>query len=268
MTKTTIMTAEQAFNLSMNVYPSLYHANTIQQAQFKFFDHMFNVIGNGYRNHQEFIDAHTINNKNKKFLASFPEKYIGEIPLHHCYTKMQNIGNLKLPDLHSALKELLTIEEIKERTDIVYFNQCANQKNKQDKEAPYPNFKKEYSLLWNVHLKDLDQSWIEAGINYYTQMKTFFDSEQIDLYSSAIPKDPNKLQNLINQYETHFKHRKTENMTNQEHFDKISNDYECKYEGNTEQFIHQRWNKELLRIKDFINETLHYLEQNLTSNKK
>lgn len=71
-----IMTAKESFNLAMNEYPTLYVSPTLELAKLKHYNQLFNVIGNGYRDLDEFLYGMTINDKNKNKIYTFPEKYI------------------------------------------------------------------------------------------------------------------------------------------------------------------------------------------------
>lgn len=266
------MTAEQSFNLSMNTYPTLYASKSLEEAKFKYFDHAFNVIGSGVNDEEGFIEHNTINKKNKAFLDSFPVKYIGPDELFECFTKMKQFKNYTMFDENSALPELLTKEEMAQRTDIVEFLPANNiniskylRTEEEYYRAPYPNFKKQYSLVWNCDLNILDKSWIEEAINFYTITKDFFSSNNVHHYHNAVPKNENKLKFLIEQYEQSFAREKKEGISEIEYFDKISKAYEVPFNGNTLQLIENRWNKELIRINGFIDETLESLNLHLAN---
>lgn len=87
------MTAEQAFNVSMNEYPSLYTSYSLERAKMKFYDHIFNIIGNGFGDMEEFKEEHTINKFNKHLIDSFPDKYISNTPLYMAYKEHARINS-------------------------------------------------------------------------------------------------------------------------------------------------------------------------------
>jgi len=257
-----IMTAEQAFNVSMNTYPSLYSAPTLEMAKDKFYDHIFNTIGNGYRDTEEFLHGHTINKSVIELMESFPEKYIGNTPLYTAYTAVDNSRGLEMPVHDSILEGLYTKEELETMPHVATSIQSNSREFDDDREgiddkfSPYPNFKKTYSMVWNMDMNAIGKSWIEAGIVYYEHMRNFFNSEKYHWYSGAIPKDEVDLEIMVSDYEKMFKHYTKEDMTEAEYFKAISDAYEIEYTGDTEQFIRNRWDKELARIHAFIDETI------------
>lgn len=175
----------------------------------------------------------------------------------------------------SELHELYTEEEIKKMPHIKFKNQV-NENFKIIKESfnvfvPDSNFKKEYSILWS-DLKLLDNSWLEEGLYFYDKCKTFFNSKNIHFYHGAIPKenDTKEWDKLINMYEECFTKYKKEGLSEEKINKEISKAYESEYTGDTKQFIKKKWNKELLRINEFIELTLERLttELELRINKK
>jgi hypothetical protein len=259
-----VMTAEQSFNYSMNTYPSLYAADNIEQSQYKVYDHIFNVIGNGYRDLEEFIDAHKITKETKPFIDNFPQKYVEPGALYYAYTKMSKIGEGKdsfdMPDYDSILKEVFTKEEQKDHPEVVQFTNIS----KHTKKTPYPNFQKQYSMVWKMDMNQLDSSWTKAAIWYYEKTKEFFNSDETHLYHYAWPKDENKQKRLIGDFEKNFERYKKEGQTQEEFNAEITKAYGFEYKGDTAEFIQGKWNKELNRIHSFIDETLEKLHNDLS----
>lgn len=270
-----IMTAEQAFNVSMNEYPSLYASTTLDKAKMKFYDHVFNVIGNGWRDMEEFKKEHTINKHNKHLVDSFPEKYIGDTPLFTAYTEVKYYGNYKEGIFDSSLLGIYTQEEIAQMPEVKHSVRIdRRRKENENMEIDfYPNFQKRYSMVWD-DISSLDKSWFEAAKFFYTNAKEYFTSNNTHNYSNACPKDDDiqKWDRLIADYERHFPQYVKEGQTQQEYFDKITQDYGTPYYGDTKQFIKERRAKELVRINSFLDETLErldgYLKLDNTSVKK
>lgn len=259
--KSKIMTAEQAFNFAMNKYASLYSAETLEEAKLKYFDHVFNTIGNGYRDLEEFIECHKINKNNKAFLDSFPEKFIGTTPLYTAYTKVKMIGSYEMPESESRIEGTFTAEEIEQMPEVV----CKIQSNGKGFDGeristPYPNFSKTYSIVWRMDMKALDPSWTEAAIWYYENIKPFFEGEHVHLYHGAAPINEKGMKRTIEEFEKHFVKYKKEDMNDLEYFKAVSDAYNFEYNGNTEEFITKRWEKQLSEIKNFIDETVTMLK--------
>lgn len=257
-----VMTAQQAFNVAMNEYPTLCSADSLDDAQFKYFDHIFNVLGNGYRDLQEFINNHWTGKHNEHLLESFPSKYISSQPLYRAYTKVRKIGTIDIPDYDSAIDGIYTEAELKELEGVAI--SIPNKSQFYDDEPsfpiPYPNFMQDCSMVWRMDMTKLDSSWTEAAIWYYEEVRKFFKSDKASYYHRAVPTNDRAKKDLISDYEKMFLRYKKDGMSQEEFFEAISDNYELEYDGDTEAFILARWNKELERINLFIDETLDMLK--------
>lgn len=268
----TILNAEQYFNLSMNQYPTLYCSSSLEYSKLKVFDQLFNVIGNGYHDIEDFINKNKLNSYSTELINSFPQKYVSNEPLYNVYTELDSQSSrFKVPNFDSMLNGIFTEEEVKQFPDS-YLNIQINNHSILGEEfdditfVPYPNFNKQYSILWD-DISSLNKSWIEAGIFYYTKAQEFFNSENTHLYHDSIPAEDDVIawNKLINEFETTFKNHFDNTDNTESMYEKISKDYELEYVGDTKDFIIRRWNKELSRIQNFISETLVRLNNNLTT---
>lgn len=245
-----IMTIEQAFNVAMNEYPSLWTASTLELAKLKFYDHVFNTIGNGLHTANEFESEFTITDENKHLIDTFPEKYITSAPLY-------SVGTKNALNQMCYISGLYTEAEAKELLRTGHFYHQSNRNS--DYFVPYPNFDVEYSLVHNIDLSEYDPSWTIAAIYYYLEMRGWFKSDSVSNYPHASHlKD---MQSSINSYEQVFKRYAGDATTTEERNANITRAYGIPYIGDTEQFIHARWNTELNRINAFIDETLVKLQQ-------
>lgn len=259
---TKLMNAEQAVNLSINRYPSLYYAPSLERAKMHVFDQIFNVIGNGIRDTQEFLNEFTINKDNKPYLDNLPAKYVSGEPLFYAYSETENLYGDKLsPNFDSEIQGLFTQSELEQMTDVKITREA---KPKRDFFVPYPNFQEQYSLVWRVDLNTFDDSWFKAALFYYENAKEFFHSEHVHHYHGAFPKDKVQADNLIESYEKNFNKYRTEGMTEAQYHQAITKAYELEYEGDTEDFVRRRWVVELARIELFIDTTLDKLNRALT----
>lgn len=258
------MTADEAFNVTMNMYPSLYNASSLLDARFKYDDQIFNTVGNGYRDMKEFKDGHTVTAKNIHLTMSFPEKYITGEPLFYAYTEVEEKYGYKTGKESSCLEGVYSEKELKLMPEVVHTMQ-SNKKYKYDKGFnPYPNFQKEYSLVWD-NISSLDKSWPEAALVFYKKCQEYFVSDKVSNYHYACPNegDEAKWEKSIKVFEENFARYKTEGMSQDEHYQKISKEYEVEYTGDTKDFIKRRWTKELKRINEFLDETIDRLENML-----
>lgn len=259
-----LMTAEQAFTLAMNTYPSLYHSNSEELSKMKYFDHTFNTAGNGYSSIEKFYKAHLINNSNKELITNYPAKYITGEPLFYAYTKFREHPTLKMPDSDSCLSQIYTKKELTTMPYVVHTISC--NEGELYNFCPYPNFCERYSLMWqDIHL--LDTSWCEAALFFYKGCKDFFLSDNIHLYHLSCPEndDDEKWEKQIHHYESNFQIFKKDNMSTQDFHTIISQEYEQTYTGDTKQFIKDIWSKELKRIHNFLDNTTLRLQQIIES---
>lgn len=265
-----IMTADEAFNVSMNKHASLYSANSLEEAKLKYYDQIFNTIGNGYRDMKEFKDGHTVTAKNIQLTQSFAEKYITGEPLFYAYTEVEEKYGYKSGKESSSLPGLYTKEELKLMPEVVHTMQANANYFKEDYNFnPYPNFQKEYSLVWD-DISKLDKSWPESALVFYKKCQNYFSSDAVSNYYYACPKDneTEKWERSIESFEKNFTRYKTEGMTQDEYHQKVSKEYEVEYSGDTKDFIKRRWEKEHARINEFLDETIERLESILNPKPK
>lgn len=266
----TIMTAEQAFNVAMNQYPSLYSSPSVKQSKLKYYDQIFNVVGNGYIDFEDFIKSHTVNKNNEKLINSYPNKYIGKTPLFYAYIKVEEHSGYKMGVREGSPPGIYTKEELKNMPEVVHTVR-ANGHNLLDEQkgfVPYPNFEKEYSMVWKMDMEKLDRSWREESLFYYKEMKKFFKGDDAPYYSDAVHKEDWEKEQAVKNYEKNFARYKEPGMSQDDFYAKISKEYELEYNGNTMDFIQRRWDKELNRINEFIDETISKIEQSLEPIKK
>lgn len=127
-----------------------------------------------------------------------------------------------------------------------------------DKKNPYPNFKKEYSTIYSVPLKDMPTDWLEGVLWYYEECKTYFENGA-EGYSYAYPSKQNRDDDLAKHIE---KYRK-DGQSEEEYFAAVSKAYECEFRGDIPDFQTRRWEKEKARILDFISDTMKYIKEEL-----
>ena len=258
-----LMTADEAFNVAMNTYPSLYTAATLELAKLKFFDNVFNTIGNGTSTIEEFTEHYALTPEKAGLIHDFPHKYIGTTPLYYAYTETDQVGSSKMPKYGSDLPGLYTLDEMMVMPQAAYALLSNRDEVKgQSHCVPYPNFKKRYSLVWNVDMGSIDPSWCKAALSFYRFAKTFFESDDAHAYADAVPKDPTR---RIADYEEAFARCRKPGMSEEAYRAAISEAYELEYTGDTEDFIRRRWAVEKTRVLDFLEETTGMLENVLAA---
>lgn len=264
------MTADQAFNVAMNEYPIIYSSTCLETSRLKYFDHLFNVIGNGYHDHEDFTKAHYVKNYKAAWRKSFPQKYVSNEKLFYAYSEVKKGKYFDEPVYGSNIHGLFTEKELETLENVaisfVFSEDAFLEDNEQYIFAPYPNFKEEYSLSCQLDFSLLDTSWKEAAVFYYTAMQHFFESEHVDRYSYAFPKDLKERSFKIKEFEETVKkiyqneQEKNPVISVEEIWKIVSERYHYPYKGDNEAFLEERWQCELNRIKIFIQSMLEKLQ--------
>jgi hypothetical protein len=260
------MTAPEAVNYNLNKYPSLYASTSLLNTRLQVFGHLFNTIGNGYRDHDEFAEAYLWTPQIAAMTQNVPLKYIGSEPLYRGYTateKREAGGFLfDIANNASALHGLYTEEEKQFYPEVTKWIRT----NRADEvHKPYPNFIPSYSLLYHLNLGILDDSWLKAGIEYYDYCREYFNSSASVDYHSAWPVNPEKQETLVESYNTAIARSIKGIEDKKEQWAAISKAYGIPYKGDTAQFIQDRWLKEKARIETFIEATIGILQEHLAN---
>ena len=160
-----IITPEQYIDYATYNHQTLYASPSYEQSKLKVLDHMFNVIGNGITDSEFFTTPLT------EVQALETQKWYN-VNTVWCGYKRVCITDLSFvfPDyshLPIYSTEQFDCEEVKlwRKSDVSY------------KFEPYPNFKKEYSLVWKYNIKELGIEWIQTAIWFYEKCKEWFETE-------------------------------------------------------------------------------------------
>ena len=126
----------------------------------------------------------------------------------------------------------------------------------------FPNFKKEYSLVWesdDLDFSELGKEWASAAEWFYLECKKYFlDKNRVKNYQHIFPMEDDRDSTIIVESYLRF----FEDYTNNEDITKA---FECEFIGdkhNTDdiyRFCVLKWNNEHERILNFIDETLVHL---------
>lgn len=264
------MTVEQAFNRAMNESPILWVSPSLDVARMKYYDHVFNVAGNGYPDLEVFIQRHTITNENKHLIDAFPDKYLGQDDLYQVMLKTGEHEfeingveyNIKCNRMGQYLPELYLYDEVKHLKKISYIAPAYEIKN-DSALKPYPNFDKKYSMVWKMDMSQLDISWTYAAKEYYEEMKRFFNGPDLSSYSEICPDNEKQFKETLIEFSDQLQNYYKDGMSQKEYFSAVSQAYERPYTGDTEAFLKAQWYDELTRIKEYLDETLTKLDTEL-----
>ena len=251
---TTIIKPTDFIIRAVNNYPSLYAAPSYGDSKFKILDHVFNTIGNGLYMGSFIGDPATPQ------ATSDAQKWFQCERAAYGYEKCSTIeyGEYSYSRPSGDPSVVVPLYEMPDHPQIstwVEFDCGA-------KESPYPNFKKEYSMVWDVRdikFSDLGVEWADAAIWYYTKCKEFFlDDVRSKKYYSAFPSTNERdTKKTVKDY--------MEVLSKYESADAITAAYEVEFIGDphsdddVSSFIERRWMKEKQRILSFIEETDSFL---------
>lgn len=256
-----LLTPKKCVNLDVNTYPSLYASAGYELAKLRVYDHIFNVIGNGIRDTEEF--KYHMRNR-RKGVQTPPAKYLSGEPLFRGYTEVTSYGEeydldderFLMPVNGSDLEELFSEAEKADHPEVKRWIKV----NANTKFIPYPNFEKTYSIVWRMDTALLTEEWIDEIIWFYRKCEEFFDGPNSYEYHSAIPADARQLERRVKDQDQHLTKYMKADKPVEECWADITAAYGTEYRGDTLDFLQRRWEKEHNRIRAYITETIAMLE--------
>ena len=220
-------------------FPTLYSGATLEEAKLKLFDQLFNTIGSGTSTNEELVSELTFNQKFIDKSRQSVDKWIHGENVYYGYYKVDDRG------FHSHSEEPIIVIESEKSLypGVKLWVHCKNYPF-----VPYPNFSEKYSLIYRTDFHYLGDEWIKTAIWFYSKCKEFFNTDA-HRYSYAFPmasegQTESRLQSfklLISKYDS---------------YEAVSKAYELDYHGDDYDFLSRRWQIELARINDFIDQTL------------
>jgi hypothetical protein len=221
------LTADEYIRLSIIEYPTLFVSDTYLKTRLCIFDKLFNVIGNGIHDN----------------LGLYEHLHVEDnviIPSHEHICKYID------GDVYYGYDGNVCIECLKD--DIIsYANVKAWHKLTKQNISLYPNFKKEYSLVYKCDsFFNYNSSWLCAAVEYYNFAKYWIENYGDNEYYGAYP-GPNK-DHQVKCFLDRFKTYST--------YDEIYKSYGIEYNGDIDKFLIEKWIKEKNRILSFIDEIL------------
>lgn len=235
-------------------YPTLYASTNFLYSKFAILDHFLNVIGNGIRNNDEMVSC--IGKTNKK-ANHFVERIYRE-DFWWGYEKVEeiNLGDktLFLPSSHSGENATHCFEKDKNKYPNIKLWYKVDKIDRMI--VPYPNFSKEYSLIYRCDkFLEFPDEWIKEAIFYYSFCKYWFLQDDCYEYSYAFPKkEASQTRRRIEEFILYNNSKSNE---------QISKSYGFEFDGDHHKFLSLRWQRERKRILQFIEESLNLLLHNL-----
>lgn len=233
------------------VYPTLYANRSFMVSRMKIMDQVLNTIGNGIRDDEELMEQVKFKPRHTRAEA---DKWMRE-PVYWGYKKVIEkkipLGNGKFHTWvmsdPSCRPVHLVKSEIKSHPEIIH-----TLESKKYPFEPYPNFQKEYSLVWRCPaFFTLGKDWTEEAILFYKYCRKWLKQNE-SKYHYAFPRENEKTTaGEIKEFKSYIKGKTRKQITK---------DYGLEYKGNVRDFLTRRWQKEKTRIDGFISETLEMLK--------
>lgn len=238
-----VFTPDQYVMHSLANYPSLYASSTFDAVKFKVFDQLFNVLGNGIRDNEDVAEHF----KARRYNKTRTLRFITSEPLSYGYLKVRKIGKISIPDGDSI--EVVLSSEKHLHPEVKTWIDFTND----DKRSPYPNFERQYSLVWKTNFTEYGNEWIDAAIWFYTKCQEFFEGDCSSFYGAYPAKTERESTKLREDYAKFLKEYKT-------HAD-VEKAYGLPFNGDIDDFITRRWEMTRNAHLKFIKKTIKMLNK-------
>lgn len=193
-----MLSFDKAFNKALNLFPYIYSAPTLKRAKLAFLDQVLTgFFGSiNYKSLEKTVQAIAEANVSDDFSPQF----ITDQPFYVCGTQVEMDDGEEFPDEDSRLPGYYSEEELEKLTN-VRWSILSNQTGMASDYFIFRNgFYADEDLIW----KDkLPSDWIPEVIEYYTQAKAFFESEQCHSYFLACPPDFEGEESLKKDWDLH-----------------------------------------------------------------
>lgn len=257
-----LMTPEECVYSQILKWPSLYANKDFEKCKFRVYDQLFNVLGGGYNDIEDYINTLS---KKKEIDLERAKRYCNEESFDG-YTEIEEIdlGTRKFTRPNFDKCEIRNIfkDEKENYPNVIHWaenrylkeekNFLTNLFKKESKFSPYPNFEKKYSTIWTEKelLNILSKEWIEEIIWFYESCLDAINKGCFKNYSEFPSGNYKKDLERIEDMEKRIKDKS---------FEQISIDYGVEYDGDTSKFLTNKWLKTKNEYEIFINETINVL---------
>lgn len=219
-------------------YPSLYAAETFEQAKLRVYDQLFNVLGNGIRDGDELIHELTYH----PFDQERSEKFCNGAKAFWGYTEVKDFGG----DFKIGTGDSITAGDFEkdQHPEIIYWQECGY-----CKWNPYPNFQKKYSTIWFPDFESIvGAEWVKEAVWYYGKCKEWFASNGHEYHGAYPSRNPGQDARYLADM-----HKQRERYDSDEAF---SEAYGLEYTGDMNDFMIRRSAKAQAEAIAFIDEVI------------
>lgn len=219
-------------------YPTLYAAETFEQAKLRVYDQLFNVIGNGIRDEDELRD----DLKRRKFDRDRAQKFCNGAKVFWGYTQVRDFGG----DFKIGEGESITAGDFEQvqYPDIIHW-----QESSYCRWNPYPNFRKQYSAIWFPNFREVaGDEWVAEAVWYYGKCREWFATNGNNYHGAFPTGNPGKdVQFVADMYKQRERYETDE---------AFSEAYGMEYTGDMQDFMARRSAKTIANAIAFIDETI------------
>jgi hypothetical protein len=254
------MNPEQNLTVNLIAHPILYASHDKDISRLKILDHIFNCIGGGYGELEDFIENMMLTDAREKMASQDISRFFNENDTKFVYNKKYQSMGMDFQDPMHFIG-ILNEQEITERNDVKYVDNG----RKKSEFIPYPNFEKEYSILWKYDMSFLSEDWLNEIKWFYQECRVFFNTDSVHEYHGFYPKESEtkKWDNLIKAFADRFEHYKKDDMTLEEVYQNISDAYLTDFDGDVKKFIKTHFDKNRTNALKFIDETIDKIDDML-----
>lgn len=219
-------------------YPTLYAAETFEQAKLRVYDQLFNVIGNGIRDEDELRD----DLKLYEFDRERAQKFCNGAKAFWGYKQVRDFGSGFLVGEGDSITA--GDFEQDQYPDIIHW-----QESGYCRWNPYPNFQKRYSAIWFPDFRTVaGDEWISEAVWYYGKCRDWFTAHSNE-YHGAYPtgnqaKDTQYLADMFKQRDRY------------DSDEAFSEAYNIEYTGDMVDFMTRRSAATIAKAIAFIDETI------------
>ena len=275
MPKLSNISVDQYVTMNALKHSSLYGGRSFESAKLGVLDHLLSTVGNGITFNDLVRDSKN-NYRNKKILAQDATHLFDGTPMYYISKIVpKSDGNYAAKEYLINPKtgeEVFTLPmaQIKEFgwDNPEEYEWFENSHRKIEEWRPYPDFAKDYSIVWNHknELSKLPVDFLKAFIEYYKITLDFFTTEKQYLYHYACPRpDDEKMWKLkLKEWQDIYEKYTKDIENDEEKMKHFSKGYGATYSGNMREFLENRHKKNIEKCISFIKETLIMLEEKVS----
>lgn len=247
-----LLTFQETVNLLVRKHPIIFWGRTAKEMEWNVANHIFNTTGTGYSK-IEGIRKLLDNEENRQVLEDKKRDLLFEGVNVYQIVDKENIHG----------EAFFSKSEEKQLGKFVFLI------NEQEKHLS-EGFKKEYNFFYNMKkqgaLKYFDITWFIALKDFYMEAKQLINDENFAYYHKPNSKSDYWLE-VKNDFLEDLEKSKLNNMED-EFYSDLEKTNGFSFKGDVDMFFKTKWEKEAIRINEFIDEILLDIEYEIQNSYK